>query len=104
MRIAQLDPRVTEWRDDQRLRAGAWSAHDFTDIGKVGGLTIRCRAVFHYTTRMVTFERWGDEAEWLLMEVNLGHGSVSDQGGVNKLVRGYGAYYSRKGGAQVNFA
>jgi hypothetical protein len=31
--------------------------------------------------------------------VNVGWGSVSDQNGMNKILRGTGWYYSRKGGA-----
>ncbi len=57
------------------------------------------RDVFHYSTRMLTF----DVATGEVIDYSLGNGSVSDQNGMNKLFRELGSslYYSRRGGAEI---
>lgn len=93
MKIADMSPTVTPWVAGRTRRVGKWSYADM--INRNGS---RIRMVYHYTTLMVGFvERDGWEP-WTIM---VGHGSVSDQNGVNKLLKDFGYYYSRKGGAKV---
>jgi hypothetical protein len=59
--------------------------------------------LWHHSTRMLHWresKRNGIE----LLSLSLGHGSVSDQGGMNRAFRALGAshlYYSRAGGAGI---
>lgn len=59
--------------------------------------------LWHYSTLMAV---WTTDFEGQLIGIShmsTGHGSVSDQGGMNTLFRELGTpyYYSRKGGAQI---
>lgn len=86
------------WAEGQELSAsgGRWGAKDFAAGGG------RYRIVAHYDTAML---------EWLadstvVSYYNLGHGSVSDQDGVNKIARAAGLpirYYrdTRGGGPRI---
>lgn len=59
-------------------------------------------ALYHYSTQMLIWYRNGNHIE--LIDMDLGHGSVSDQNGMNIAFRELGAphlYYSRKGGAHI---
>ena len=101
MRIEQLHPDSTPFKDGKTHRAGAWSA---VDSMSSQGWT-RLRQVYHYNTLMLEFasqhyERPERDGAWVVDPISLGHGSVSDQQGVNQLLRGTGWYYSRQGGAQ----
>jgi hypothetical protein len=59
-------------------------------------------SLWHYGTRML---RWRETSRYgrEIMSVSLGHGSVSDQGGMNTAFKVLGAswYFSRKGGAEI---
>ena len=77
---------------------GAWRVeHDDSDafVGNEYSL-------WHYSTRML---RWRESTRYgrEIIDVSLGHGSVSDQGGMNTAFRVLGApwYFSRKGGAEI---
>lgn len=56
------------------------------------------RDIWHYSTRMLSVTAEGE-----IIHLSTGHGSVSDQGMMNKLFRalGSGLYFSRKGGAEI---
>lgn len=63
------------------------------------------RTIYHYETAMLTFpidSEGNPNPETLHM--SLGYGSVSDQGGMNRLFRALDVpfYYSRKGGADIS--
>jgi hypothetical protein len=59
-------------------------------------------SLWHYGTRML---RWRESSRYgrEIMDVSTGHGSVSDQGGLNTAFKVLGApwYFSRKGGASI---
>jgi hypothetical protein len=56
------------------------------------------RAIYHYGTWML-----GVRPDGQINYTSLGHGSVSDQGMMNRLFRALGSdlYYSRAGGASI---
>lgn len=74
----------------RRRRAGKWSTVDD------GGY----RTLFHYSTAMLT---WPLDRPRDVVVRSVGHGSVSDQQGVNQVLRALDGpfYYSRKGGAEI---
>jgi len=75
-----------------RKRVGNWEYVDGTDMNG------ECRrSIFHHGTLMGEISRHGD-GDWAFVPVSEGWGSVPDQGGMNKIVRRFGWYYSRKGG------
>ena len=96
MKLADIDPRVTEWIEGREIKVGAWSFHDL--IQPCVGGTFAVRYVYHYATRMGVFVY--DSGRWDFSPISTGWGSVSDQGGMNRMLKGYGWYYSRKGGAR----
>lgn len=101
MRIKDLRPDVTAWRDGQTLNAGKWHAVDVTHSAYPPALWPQ-RVVYHYGTEMVRFDARTTEAtEWDVLDVSTGWGSVSDQQGVNQLVSDYGFIYRRNGGARI---
>lgn len=59
--------------------------------------------IWHHGTRMLTYITAGHSKDGRLIEASgrLGYGSVSDQGGMNKLMwkLGIPVYYARNGGA-----
>jgi hypothetical protein len=73
-------------------RAGKWRV---TRDGSVCEL-------WHYSTLMLRWEDTGHGAQ--VWYTGTGHGSVSDQGGMNTAfkVLGLPLYFSRKGGAEIN--
>lgn len=109
MRIIDLRPELTEWKNGKTHHAGKWSAtdHQFNTA-------TRERIIYHYATAMVIYRN--DGTGWKADYVSTGNGSVSDQGGVNDLVayrtkwisghgcqtyRDYGYRYTRRGGAMI---
>lgn len=66
------------------------------------------RTIWHYTTRMLTLPIDQDNQPITdtggLFRMSIGNGSVSDQGGMNRLFKQLGIpfYYSRKGGADIS--
>jgi hypothetical protein len=85
MKIADLSPMVTPWKHGQKLTASSWVSHDVTDDD---GFAVR--VVWHYSTLMVEFVDMGD-GSWWAGAVSVGHGSVSDQNGVNTLFQSVGS-------------
>jgi hypothetical protein len=90
MRIIDMRPEITPWKDGTDRKVGNWSYRD--SYQSIGG---HVREIFHYTTPMVEFvgfEREFDKTrgevtlEWQVTFVGIGHGSVSDQGGINQLL------------------
>jgi hypothetical protein len=119
MKIIDMRPEITPWKQHTHKTIGKWSYADSHQ--SIGG---HIRKIWHYDTLMaefVGFEREFDKArgemvmEWTITPKSLGHGSVSDQGGMNQLMSitylhghgittDYGYYYSRDaagGGARV---
>ena len=73
--------------------AGKWHSRSVV----YGGTTYR--QIYHYSTMMLEVNvDMGIVTNW-----NIGHGSVSDQMGVNKLLKALDApwYYRRKGSARI---
>ena len=90
MRIIDMRPEITPWKDGQSRKVGKWSFED--SYQPIGG---HVREIFHYGTKMVEFvgfERSFDHdrgevtLEWQVTFVSIGWGSVSDQGGINQLL------------------
>ena len=93
MRIRQLASAPDR---DRTYRAGAWSRSAIDDVdGKVRGRV----GLYHYSTLMATWHP--DDPRGTFVPVSVGWGSVSDQGGMNQVMRQLGVdlYYVRKGGA-----
>lgn len=90
MRIIDMRPEITPFKAGTSRKVGKWS---FTDeLRPIGG---HVRSIYHYSTKMgeyVGFERGFDHdrgevtLEWEFYPVSIGHGSVSDQGGMNQLM------------------
>ena len=91
MKLADLSPKVTDWKNGRTLTAesgGAWRTVDLTS--DVAGFSERIRQVWHYGTLMGEFVE-GDEGSWWLGAMTVGHGSVSDQNGMNTLFQSVGS-------------
>lgn len=87
MKLADIG-NMTTFRSSGKVRkVGNWSFYDNDNNERV---------VFHYGTMMGLIVRGADG--WEFQPVSTGWGSVSDQGGMNKIIRRFGWYYSRKGG------
>lgn len=80
MRIADLSPLVTEWRNGRTMTASSWRSVD--DVDAWGDCR---RRVWHYETLMVEFVFMEDMEAWASGAMSVGHGSVSDANGVNAL-------------------
>ena len=61
------------------------------------------RTLWHYSTPMAEWREFRRTGERELVMHGIGHGSKSDQNGMNTLFRelGFPYYYSRAGGAEV---
>jgi hypothetical protein len=100
MKQADMNPmRGRAFEGGQRRTVGAWSFSDgFTDEG------FPIRYVWHYHTMMFTFvseHLVPNVLAWDVHPISLGHGSVSDQMGCNRIIGNTSPfYYSRKGGAE----
>ena len=90
MRIIDMRPEITPYKEGQSRKVGNWSFMDYYQ--SIGG---HCRDIYHYNTLMVTFvgferefdsERGEVTLEWHAEPVSIGHGSVGDQGGMNQLL------------------
>lgn len=92
MKLADIGNMATFGKSSGRVRkVGNWSYYDNCE---------GVRIIFHYGTVMgrMVFAWDGTEYRWVFEPVSTGWGSVSDQAGMNKIIRSYGWYYSRKGG------
>lgn len=87
MKLADIGNMATFRSSGKVRKVGNWSYYD-----NCGGM----RTVYHYGTEMGRFVP--NNGEYVFVPVSTGWGSVSDQGGMNKIIRNYGWYYSRKGG------
>lgn len=126
MRIIDMRPEITPFKAGTSRKVGKWSYED--KYVPIGG---HVRSIFHYSTHMLDFvgfvgeqrcidaERgeYEDVIYWHAEPVSIGHGSVSDQGGMNQLMSkqfdwghrdktliDYGYYYARDqrgGGARI---
>ena len=99
MRIIDMRPEITPYEEGQSRKVGKWSFTDYYQ--SIGG---HCRDIYHCDTLMLTFvgfERTFDHDrdemtyEWHAEPVSIGHGSVSDQGGMNQLM-GVQYYWQRR--------
>lgn len=98
MKLADIDPRVTEWFEGRSRKVGAWSYSDSISPFMPGCGSYTVRHVYHYGTCMGVFAY--SCGSWEFAPISTGWGSVSDQGGMNKILKGYGWYYRRAGGAE----
>lgn len=108
VRVANVDPQVTFWVEGQTVKAssGKWVGTDY-----VGSDGLPCRAVYHHGTMMGTFVRSsafgvttdGRFGMWDFVPAGVGYGSVSDQGGMNAMLKGYGLRMVRRGGAHWEY-
>lgn len=91
---------------DKAGRAGKWRSYD-TDKAVDGSPLPRRRHVLHYDTTMLTFGV-DDDGKWDgnldTVDYSTGHGSVSDQNGMNRLFARLGMplYFKRAGGASID--
>lgn len=112
MRIIDMRPEITPFKAGTSRKVGKWSYTD--SLQPIGG---HVRSIFHYSTHMIDFvgferdfdrDRGEVELVWHAEPVSIGHGSVSDQGGLNQLMSrrfdwghrdknltDYGYYYAR---------
>lgn len=94
MRIRTLATAPVDY--SRAVKAGAWSRSLMPDApGKPNGRV----GVYHYSTLMATWHP--DDPRGTFVPVSVGWGSVSDQQGMNQIMRALGVdwYYVRKGGA-----
>ena len=103
-RILDLSPERTLWnvssgknRNGVR-RVGNWWREDRAYINADDSVTLIV-TIGHYSTPMLSLGYVRDA--WCVLDYWLGRGSVSDQNGVNTILRDIGSslYYSRRGGA-----
>jgi hypothetical protein len=81
--IPNLSPLATEWQDGRKLVASSWSSVD--DVDPFGA---RRRTISHYDTVMGEFIDVAMESgPWSFYPFSVGHGSVSDQNGMNTLFK-----------------
>jgi len=86
---------------DKPAKAGPWRSEDNEGFFSCGG-----RTVYHYSTTMLSWELdcdglWNGDLGTVVYST--GHGSVSDQGGMNQLFARLGMplYFSRAGGSEI---
>lgn len=94
----------------RNLKVGRWSLLDQRMADpEIGGSDHDVRRIYHYDTLMGSFVRWHDECTWEdgdddmtgpwhFVPVSVGHGSVSDQHGMNEILTTTGWRYRRNGG------
>lgn len=80
MKIEQLSPVRTPFKVGKKLRASSWASEDVVD-----SFGDNVRRIFHYDTLMCEFV--GSEDGWWCGVLSVGIGSVSDQNGMNTLLR-----------------
>ena len=76
----------------RNLRVGNWSLRD----ERLDGFDERY--VYHYDTLMGGFTRVHGSDVWEFVPVSIGHGSASDQQGMNRILWGTGWKYRRNNG------
>lgn len=100
-------------KDGRAGSGGAWRTatverhtNNDGDRYSLTGPTIRRRQVWHYGTLMLEWtvddeNRWDGNVDTVY--TSTGHGSVSDQGGMNRLFRALGMplRYNRAGGSDI---
>jgi len=82
----------------RNLKVGRWSLVDVRIDDPGMGLAMDARRIYHYGTLMGSFVRRDTEGVWHFVPVSVGHGSVSDQHGMNKILNRTGWNYRRNGG------
>lgn len=86
-------------KDGKAGSNGAWHSYTYS-TGH--------RDIYHYSTLMLAYDTLVDGVHWDgnldTVYVSTGHGSVSDQGGMNQLFRELGMplRFDRAGGAAIN--
>lgn len=95
MKISELSPKVTPWKNGAKHRASSWHSEDYIFHGE------RIRRIFHYGVPMVEFGDMFTEGEdWMIAPLSVGIGSVTDQKYVNILLKDAGSpcKFLRNGG------
>lgn len=89
MKLADIGD-LTTFRSSGKVRTvGRWSFYDNDNME---------RTVYHYGTEMGRFQYEPSESNWEFFPISTGWGSVSDQQGMNKILKGFGWVYRRNGG------
>lgn len=89
---------------DKAIKAGHWYSTESHELRR--GVAVTRRYVMHYSTVMLSFNV-DDDGEWDgnmdTVDYSTGHGSVTDQQGMNKLFARLAMplYFRRAGGAEV---
>lgn len=95
MRVAELSPILgTAWSEGKTWKASTWTAVD-----TIYCYHFPCRDIYHYTTLLGRFIRISVSDGFGFEPISVGLGSVSDQKGINQIIRGTGWWYKRAGGA-----
>lgn len=86
MKISDMNPTVTPWKQNRSGTASTWLFVD--DVRTYGGddYTDTVRQVWHYTTLMGEFVLMDDNNTWSFSPLSVGRGSVSDQKAMNALL------------------
>ena len=96
MSLYNIRPERTPYSDRQVLRFGHWSLRD-EDFTYSDGTMAHYRYIVHYATIMGYFYYAADGDGWQFSWASIGRGSVSDQNGMNRIIRGYGWRFLRAG-------
>jgi hypothetical protein len=110
MRIFELRPEITPFRNGKHHVASTWRSIDAFDSDGAW-----MRMVQHHATLMVLYVSDDKGKTWTAIPVSPGHGSATDQQGMNMLLSGryvwhkgkgqplrdYGYRYIRTGGARI---
>lgn len=92
MKLADIGD-LTTFRSSGKVRkVGRWSFYDNDNTERV---------VYHYGTEMgrfVNHHEYRHLDSWYFVPTSVGWGSVSDQQGMNKILKGFRMVYRRNGG------
>lgn len=86
MRISDMNPTVTPWREGRGHIASTWHTTDLVRYYGADCPPDTVREVWHYTTLMGEYVLMDDNDTWSFSPLSVGHGSVSDQKAMNALL------------------
>ena len=96
MKQADINPiNGVAFKSDRTITVGNWSFSDGYDA--FGNDWTNIRSVYHYDTLMGEFYSTNNEP-WKFAPLSVGHGSVSDQQGMNRILKDTGWTYRRNDG------
>lgn len=104
MKLSTAILKASESETDKIIRIGErWSVHRHV-VEDVDSEKVPAISLYHYSTHMATAAAsYGDPRYWVLIVARIGHGSVSDQTGMNTFFRVLQLpyRYDRAGGAGI---